>query len=106
MMKEGKGLAFVRKIDTLGRICIPAEYRRQVGLEVDDPIDLVVTGDGLLVRKHEDVSEVAAAMRRLKVAICSDGRINGQTQNRLLERADELESQIIDATGEVLDDDA
>ncbi len=101
-----EALAFQRKIDTLGRICIPAEYRRQVGLGVDDPIDLVVTGDGLLMRKHEAVSEVAAAMRRLKVAICSDGCINSQIQNRLLERADELEDQIADATGEVLDDDA
>jgi AbrB family transcriptional regulator, transcriptional pleiotropic regulator of transition state genes len=40
-----------RRIDDLGRIVIPKEYRRIFGIEVGDHLDMTLAGDGIMVRK-------------------------------------------------------
>jgi len=40
----------VRRVDNLGRILVPKEYRRELGLEKDSRIELTILSDGLLVR--------------------------------------------------------
>ncbi|MCL1952289.1 MAG: AbrB/MazE/SpoVT family DNA-binding domain-containing protein [Oscillospiraceae bacterium] len=40
----------VRRVDNLGRILVPKEYRKELGLEEDNRIELAVLPDGLLVR--------------------------------------------------------
>ena len=39
----------VRRVDNLGRILIPKEYRSELGLESNSRIDLAVLADGLLI---------------------------------------------------------
>lgn len=41
----------VRRIDELGRLVIPKEYRKIFGIEVGDLLDMTLSGDGILVRK-------------------------------------------------------
>jgi AbrB family looped-hinge helix DNA binding protein len=40
----------VRRVDNLGRILIPKEYRNELGLEQNSRIELTVLTDGLLIR--------------------------------------------------------
>lgn len=40
----------VRKIDDLGRIVIPAEYRRTLGVHEGDELEMVLEGDHVVVR--------------------------------------------------------
>ena len=40
----------VRRVDNLGRILVPKEYRKELGLEKDNKIELTTLSDGLLVR--------------------------------------------------------
>jgi transcriptional pleiotropic regulator of transition state genes len=42
-----------RKIDQLGRICLPIDLRRQHNMAVDDLVEVVSTDDGLLITSHE-----------------------------------------------------
>ncbi|MHA1131810.1 MAG: AbrB/MazE/SpoVT family DNA-binding domain-containing protein [Candidatus Helarchaeota archaeon] len=39
------------KIDSQGRILIPAEFRRKLGLEADCEVGLTVIGNDLIIRK-------------------------------------------------------
>ena len=39
----------IRRIDQLGRICLPAEYRRALGIETDTPVEMVLTDKGILL---------------------------------------------------------
>lgn len=39
----------IRKIDKLGRITIPAEMRKQLGLEIDDDVNIQVIDNQLVV---------------------------------------------------------
>jgi transcriptional pleiotropic regulator of transition state genes len=44
----------VRRIDDLGRIVIPMELRRTLGINVKDPMAIYVDGDRIILQKHKD----------------------------------------------------
>jgi transcriptional pleiotropic regulator of transition state genes len=50
-----KDTGIVRRIDDLGRIVIPMELRRTLGINVKDPIAIFVEGDRIILQKHRDV---------------------------------------------------
>lgn len=41
---------FLRKVDDLGRLCLPAELRRAHGMVEGEPVALVNTPDGILIK--------------------------------------------------------
>lgn len=48
-----KATGIIRNIDELGRIVIPKEIRRSMAIESDDPMEIFVEGDGIVLRKYE-----------------------------------------------------
>jgi AbrB family transcriptional regulator, transcriptional pleiotropic regulator of transition state genes len=46
-----RGIA--RRIDHLGRIVIPSEYRKVFGIEIGDLLDMTIEGDAVAVRRLE-----------------------------------------------------
>lgn len=42
----------IRKIDNLGRICIPTKYRKKYNIQDNDQIEIINTSDGILLKKH------------------------------------------------------
>ena len=44
----------VRRVDDLGRIVIPMELRRTLGIKVKDPMAIYVEGDRIILAKHKD----------------------------------------------------
>ena len=42
-----------RRVDSLGRVVIPAEYRKLIGVAPGDMVDLYVVGDEVAVRRVE-----------------------------------------------------
>lgn len=46
-----RGIA--RRIDHLGRVVIPSEYRKVFGIENGDLLDMTIEGDGVVVRRLE-----------------------------------------------------
>jgi AbrB family looped-hinge helix DNA binding protein len=78
----------VRRVDNLGRILVPKEYRKELGLEQEDSrIELTVLTDGLLVRPLRGGTGPA---RRLDAL----GRVNIPVTGRRalgIEFGDELE---------------
>ena len=48
-----KATGNVRKVDELGRIVLPIELRRTLGIEIKDPIEIYVDGDYILLKKYE-----------------------------------------------------
>ncbi len=45
----------VRRVDDLGRIVIPMELRRTLGINVKDPMAIFVEDDKIILEKHRDV---------------------------------------------------
>lgn len=44
----------VRRVDDLGRIVIPMELRRTLGIKVKDPLAIFVEGERIILTKHKD----------------------------------------------------
>jgi transcriptional pleiotropic regulator of transition state genes len=53
--KAASGGGVVRRIDELGRIVIPVEIRRRLGIEVHDPLEIGVRGDTITLSQPHDV---------------------------------------------------
>lgn len=45
--------SIVRKTDNLGRIVLPIELRRTLGIEEKDGLEIFVNGDQIILRKYE-----------------------------------------------------
>jgi len=48
-----KATGIVRKVDVLGRIVLPIELRKSLDIEKEDPIEIYVDGDYILLKKYE-----------------------------------------------------
>jgi transcriptional pleiotropic regulator of transition state genes len=47
-----KATGIVRPVDELGRIVIPAELRRTLGIEEKDPLEVLVDKEKIILRKY------------------------------------------------------
>ncbi|HLS60233.1 MAG TPA: AbrB/MazE/SpoVT family DNA-binding domain-containing protein [Virgibacillus sp.] len=48
-----KSTGIVRKVDELGRVVIPIELRRTLGIEVKDPLEIYVEEDSVVFKKYK-----------------------------------------------------
>lgn len=46
----------VRKIDDLGRIVLPKEMRKTLGIEAGEPMEIGIVGDSIVLKKFSDES--------------------------------------------------
>jgi len=57
MLKERrmamKSTGIVRKVDELGRIVLPIELRRTLGIDEKDSLEIYVDGSSVILRKYE-----------------------------------------------------
>lgn len=47
-----KSTGIVRKIDELGRVVIPIELRRTLGIDERDELEIFVDGDNIVLKKY------------------------------------------------------
>ncbi len=47
-----KSTGIVRKIDELGRVVIPIELRRSLGIELMDPVEIFTESDTVILKKY------------------------------------------------------
>lgn len=48
-----KATGIVRNLDNLGRVTLPIELRRNLNLDIKDPVEIFVEGDSIVLRKYE-----------------------------------------------------
>lgn len=47
-----KSTGIVRKVDQLGRVVLPVELRRSLGIDIKDPLEIFVNEDEIILRKY------------------------------------------------------
>ena len=47
-----KSTGIVRKVDELGRIVLPIEMRRTLGIDVKDPLEMFTDKETIILRKY------------------------------------------------------
>ncbi|MCX8130917.1 MAG: AbrB/MazE/SpoVT family DNA-binding domain-containing protein [Clostridia bacterium] len=48
-----KSTGIVRKIDELGRLVLPIELRRTMGINEGDPVGIYVDGETIILKKYD-----------------------------------------------------
>ncbi len=48
-----KSTGIVRKVDELGRIVMPIELRRVMGIDIKDPMEIYVDGEKIFLKKYQ-----------------------------------------------------
>lgn len=51
----------VRRVDDLGRIVIPMELRRTLGIRVKDPLSISVEGERIILEKHRSACVICGS---------------------------------------------
>ncbi|QTB12603.1 AbrB/MazE/SpoVT family DNA-binding domain-containing protein [Lysinibacillus sphaericus] len=63
-----KSTGIVRKIDDLGRVVIPKETRRTLGIEEGDSLEIYTNGNQVILQKYQPETEkedVIASLKKL-----------------------------------------
>lgn len=76
-----KATGIVRRIDDLGRVVIPKELRRTLGIMEGDPLEIFVAdGDQIVLRKYNPGCKLCGSIenlqthRRSNLLVCDDCR--------------------------------
>ena len=48
-----KSTGIVRRVDELGRVVIPIELRRTLGIKIKDALEIYVEGERIILKKYE-----------------------------------------------------
>lgn len=48
-----KATGIVRNLDNLGRVTLPIELRRNLNIDIKDPVEIFVDGDSIILKKYE-----------------------------------------------------
>ena len=60
-----KSTGIVRRIDDLGRVVIPKELRRTLGISEGDPMEIFTEKDTIILRKYNLGCVVCGSMQQL-----------------------------------------
>ena len=79
-----KATGIVRRVDELGRIVLPVELRRNMGIEVKDPLEIFVDGENIVLKPYRpccifcnDTDGIAQFMGKNVCKNCTD-KIKGE----------------------------
>lgn len=61
-----KSTGIVRKVDELGRVVIPVELRRGLGVEEKDPLEIYIDGDRIILQKYQPNEEKQEVIKALE----------------------------------------
>lgn len=48
-----KATGIIRNLDNLGRVTLPIELRRNLNLDIKDPVEIFVEDDKIILKKYE-----------------------------------------------------
>lgn len=62
-----KATGIVRKVDELGRVVLPIELRRNLNINIKDPIEIFVDGEYIMLKKYEPACIFCGNAKNVKV---------------------------------------
>ena len=60
-----KSTGIVRNLDNLGRVTLPIELRRSLGIDIKDPVEIFVDGDSIILKKYQPVDIFTGSSKNL-----------------------------------------
>ena len=73
MIEMSKVIGIVRRMDDLGRVCLPKELRKAMCLEPGDAVEIVPTSDGLMLTPYKPDEPDFKTVEKVLDAMCGKG---------------------------------
>ena len=65
-----KATGIVRPVDALGRVVIPVELRRNLGIKTEDSLEIFVDGQYIMLKKYEPSCVFCGEVNDVKLIHC------------------------------------
>lgn len=85
-----KATGIIRRVDDLGRVVIPKEIRKRMGIVDGEPMEIYLEDDAIVYKKYNANISVADAINRLRDHI--ENEIDCICQDELLEKIVEMKN--------------
>lgn len=93
-MNTTKATGIIRRIDDLGRVVIPREQRRNLGIREGDPLELFEDHEGIYFKKYNPGTRLAESVKRLGREVNEDLGINEDTRREVVEALRKTEEML------------
>ncbi|NCC16568.1 MAG: AbrB/MazE/SpoVT family DNA-binding domain-containing protein [Clostridia bacterium] len=93
-----KATGITRKVDELGRIVLPMEIRRNLGIKVGDPLEIFTEKDAMILKRYDAVDDLLTMASRLKDKVAAEDC--GEMKPILMSKLAEIEKIIQSSTAE------
>ncbi len=82
-----KATGVTRRIDDLGRVVLPIELRRNLGIGIGDTLEIFTENDTIVLRRYNAVDDLLTMANRLKdrVAVEDCGEMKPVLMDKLTE---------------------
>ncbi len=88
-----KATGIVRQVDDLGRVVIPKEIRRMLGINTGDPVEFYVENDGVIVKRYDAAGDMEQVLDHLEKIIEFKGSLLApDQQGALVAKLQEMKS--------------
>ena len=85
-----KATGIIRRVDDLGRVVIPKEIRKRMGIVDGEPMEIYLEDDAIVYKKYNANISVADEINRLRDHI--ENEIDCICQDELLEKIVEMKN--------------
>lgn len=88
-----KATGITRKIDHLGRVVLPKEIRRNLAIEVDEPVEFYTEGDCIVIKKFDAAGDIVQLLDGVERSLRIKGEMLPTDKLRAaLDKMNELKS--------------
>ena len=85
-----RATGIVRRVDDLGRVVIPKEIRRSMGIREGEPMEIYLENDAVMFRRYS--YKLTAEVARVAELVEQNCNANADTMDRLTELFNEIDN--------------
>ena len=94
-----KATGITRRIDHLGRVVIPKEIRRNLSMEIDDPVEFYIENGCVVIKKFDTTGDMEQLLNNFERSFLLKGELLPVSKlNAALKKLNELKYVIMEGT--------
>lgn len=85
-----KAVGIVRRMDALGRMCIPQELCRAMCLSKGDAVEFFTDGENVVIRKYDTLGDLEQILDNTESSIRLQNGLVPETASAMLSKVEEM----------------
>lgn len=85
-----KAIGIVRRVDNLGRVCLPKELCNTLHIRPGDPVEFYVDGEQIIINKYDTIGDLDRLLAGTEAGIRQADTLAPGVLQELLEKISEM----------------